>query len=47
MLVLISPAKTLDYDSPLATEQFSQPALLDESAKLIRLCQSLSPGQLA
>ena len=47
MLVLISPAKTLDYDSPLATEQFSQPALLDESAKLIRLCQSLTPAQLA
>ena len=47
MLVLISPAKTLDYDTPLATEQFSQPALLDESAKLIRLCQSLTPAQLA
>lgn len=47
MLVLISPAKTLDYDSPLATEQFSQPLLLEESAKLIRLCQSLTPAQLA
>ena len=47
MLVLISPAKTLDYDSPLATEQFSQPTLLEESAKLIRLCQSLTPAQLA
>ena len=25
MLILISPAKTLDYQSPLATERYTQP----------------------
>lgn len=28
MLILISPAKTLDYQSPLATERYTQPELL-------------------
>lgn len=31
MLILISPAKTLDYQSPLATERYTQPELLDYS----------------
>ena len=47
MLVLISPAKTLDYDSPRVTDQFSQPELLGESARLVRICQTLTPAQLA
>ncbi len=25
MLIVVSPAKTLDYESPLATERFTQP----------------------
>jgi cytoplasmic iron level regulating protein YaaA (DUF328/UPF0246 family) len=36
MLTLISPAKTLDYDTPLPTGDFSQPAQLTQSRKLIR-----------
>lgn len=28
MLILISPAKTLDYQSPLATTRYTQPELL-------------------
>lgn len=47
MLVLISPAKTLDYDSPRVTEQFSQPELLDESERLVRICRTLTPAQLS
>jgi cytoplasmic iron level regulating protein YaaA (DUF328/UPF0246 family) len=40
MLTLISPAKTLDYDTPLPTGTFSQPAQLTQSRKLIRrLCE--------
>ncbi|ECG3732481.1 peroxide stress protein YaaA, partial [Salmonella enterica subsp. enterica serovar Dublin] len=27
MLILISPAKTLDYQSPLATTRYTQPEL--------------------
>lgn len=35
MLVLLSPAKSLDYDSPLPIKQHSTPRLLDDSALLI------------
>jgi hypothetical protein len=47
MLVIISPAKTLDYTSPLATERFTQPDLLDKSKTLINLCRKLTPAQIA
>jgi len=46
MLMVISPAKTLDYESPLATRRFTQPALLDESQKLIAIARQLSPAQI-
>lgn len=36
MLILISPAKTLDYQSPLATTRYTRPELLDYSQQLIR-----------
>ena len=29
MLILISPAKTLDYQSELATTRYTQPELMD------------------
>jgi cytoplasmic iron level regulating protein YaaA (DUF328/UPF0246 family) len=35
MLIVVSPAKTLDYESPLVTSRFTQPELLDHSAALI------------
>ncbi|WP_164125625.1 peroxide stress protein YaaA, partial [Stenotrophomonas maltophilia] len=47
MLVIISPAKTLDYDSPLATKRFTQPELLDKSQRLIKICRALTPAQIA
>ncbi|WP_411754537.1 peroxide stress protein YaaA [Serratia sp. (in: enterobacteria)] len=47
MLVIISPAKTLDYASPLATERFTQPELLDQSQNLIKLCRKLTPAQIS
>ncbi|GAB3215384.1 peroxide stress protein YaaA [Pseudaeromonas pectinilytica] len=47
MLVLLSPAKTLDYESPRVTERFSQPELLSESTRLIAHCRTLTPAQLA
>ena len=31
MLMIISPAKTLDYESPLATETHTQPDFLDDA----------------
>jgi hypothetical protein len=35
MLVLLSPSKTLDYETEPQTDTFTQPALLDESETLI------------
>lgn len=35
MLLVISPAKTLDYETPAKTEQFSQPDFLQHSQLLI------------
>ena len=46
MLMVISPAKTLDYTSPLATQRFTQPAFLEESQKLIAVARQLSPAQI-
>lgn len=47
MLITISPAKTLDYESPLAIQTFTQPELLNESQKLINVCRKLSPADIA
>ncbi len=46
MLMVISPAKTLDYTTPLATRRFTQPQLLEESQKLIAIARQLSPAQI-
>src|SRR5690606_18728859 len=35
MISILSPAKTLDYESHLPTEVSTQPSFLDESQKLI------------
>ncbi|PHM37040.1 peroxide stress protein YaaA [Xenorhabdus innexi] len=47
MLITISPAKTLDYESPLATKKYSQPVLLEESKQLIDICRTLTPAQIS
>ncbi|WP_135382458.1 peroxide stress protein YaaA [Vibrio tasmaniensis] len=47
MLVVVSPAKTLDYESPLATERFSQPEFVEHSAELIDVCRKLTPADVS
>jgi len=47
MLLVVSPAKKLDFESPLATEKFSQPTMLEHSQLLINDCVKLSPDQIA
>lgn len=47
MLALISPAKTLDYETTLPSSNFTQPRLLDQSEQLIEVCRELSASQLA
>ncbi len=46
MLILISPAKTLDYQSPLATQRYTQPVLLDHAQQLIDVARQLSAPQI-
>lgn len=47
MLMVISPAKTLDYESPLATEQYSQPDFLDDACELVDQLKTLEPHQIS
>lgn len=47
MLMVISPAKTLDYQSPLAISRFTQPEFLDKSQQLINIAKKLSPAEIA
>jgi len=47
MLFVVSPAKNLDYESPLATNKFSHPELLAYSEKLIDECIKLSPADIS
>lgn len=47
MLIVISPAKTLDFESPLPTEKFTQAELLDEAQSLIYTMRNYSPEDIA
>ncbi|MDC0609322.1 peroxide stress protein YaaA [Vibrio sp.] len=47
MLIVVSPAKTLDYESPLATKEFTYPELVEDSKELIEVCRKLSPADIA
>ncbi|MBX2878660.1 MAG: peroxide stress protein YaaA [Granulosicoccus sp.] len=46
MLIVISPAKTLDFETPPKTSKFTQPAHLDRSQTLIDTLKKKSPGNL-
>ncbi|WP_181295655.1 peroxide stress protein YaaA [Pseudomonas sp. Q2-TVG4-2] len=47
MLMVISPAKTLDYDTPPTTKRFTQPEHLDHAQLLIDQLRNLSPQQVS
>ncbi|WP_120995769.1 peroxide stress protein YaaA [Stutzerimonas urumqiensis] len=46
MLMVISPAKTLDFDAPPTTSAYTQPRHLDDAETLIGLLRDYSPSQL-
>ena len=46
MLMVISPAKTLDYDTPPTTQRFTQPEHLDHAQALISQLRDMSPQQI-
>jgi uncharacterized protein len=47
MLIVVSPAKSLDYTSPLPTKKFTEPRMLDRSAELIEIMRAKTPEQIA
>lgn len=46
MLIVLSPAKTLDYASPLKSDVHSLPDFIPRSAELISLLRKLSPASI-
>ena len=47
MLIVISPAKTLDYDTPAVTQHYSQAAYLDHAQQLINRARRYSALDIA
>lgn len=47
MLSVISPAKTLDFETPSTTDKVTQPDFLDHSKPLIEILRDYSPQQLS
>jgi cytoplasmic iron level regulating protein YaaA (DUF328/UPF0246 family) len=46
MLIVLSPAKSLDLDTPPTTDQASSPQFIDRAAELIRVLKDYSPAQV-
>ena len=46
MLTVISPAKTLDFDTPAGTRKKTQPQLLEQAAQLVDDARALAPEDI-
>lgn len=47
MLALLSPAKALDFDTPLTTRKHSEPRLSDQAGELIEVMREKDTAQIA
>ena len=47
MLILISPAKTLDFETPAPKATATQPAMLDQSEVLVEQLRGMSPRRIS
>jgi hypothetical protein len=47
MLIVLSPAKSLDFETPPVTEAHTLPEFIPEAAKLNKRLRELSPAQIA
>ena len=47
MLSVLSPAKSLDFDSPVTATGHTEPRLIDEAEGLIEIMRTKSPGDIA
>ena len=46
MLIVVSPAKSLDYSSRLPTRKFTEPTMLDRSSELIDIMVKKTPAEI-
>ena len=46
MLIVLSPAKSLDLESPPTTQERSTPRFIDDAAELIRVLKPKSPAEI-
>jgi len=47
VLIVVSPAKALDFESPLATRKFTVPTMMDEARQLVSIMSRQSPDDLS
>lgn len=47
MLIVVSPAKALDFESPLPTRKHSEPESLDRSRELVEVMARRTPGEIS
>lgn len=47
MLMVISPAKTLDYSTPPVTDKYTQPQFVGQAQELIEVMRKFSPQELS
>jgi cytoplasmic iron level regulating protein YaaA (DUF328/UPF0246 family) len=47
MLILLSPAKSLDFETPAGVRTATQPVFLDRSEKLVKELQQMTPGDIS
>lgn len=47
MIIVVSPAKSLDFESPLTTKKFSEPTMLEQSAELVEVMAKKTPEEIS
>lgn len=47
MLVVVSPAKNLDFETDVPVKKFTQPAMLEAAEVLVKRCRKLTPADLS
>jgi uncharacterized protein len=47
MLVVLSPAKSLDYETPLAVSKSTQPRFIEQAAELVEILRPMSPAEMS
>lgn len=47
MLVVLSPAKSLDYESPLSVSKSSQPRFVEQAEQLVNILRPMSPADIS